>query len=49
MSFNSKRLRSLREDILFVGPALFIFLLIVGSSFAFGIYYSFTEWNGVSK
>ena len=46
---NMKRLRSIREDVLFVGPALFVFLLIVASSFIFGIYYSFTEWDGVSK
>ncbi len=49
MRLSSKRLQNIREDILFVGPALFIFLLIVGSSFAFGIYYSFTSWDGVSK
>ncbi len=49
MLINSRRWRSFREDLLFVGPALFVFLLIVASSFVFGIYYSFTEWDGVSK
>ncbi len=46
---NAQRRRNIRDDIIFIGPALFIFLLIVLSSFALGIYYSFTEWNGVSK
>ncbi len=49
MNLNRKRLRNIREDVLFVGPGFFVFLLIVASSFVFGIYYSFTEWDGVSK
>ncbi len=49
MPLSLKRLRGIRDDVIFVGPALFVFLMIVGSSFAFGIYYSFTEWNGVSR
>ena len=45
----SKRWRSIRDDLMFVGPAVFFFLLILGVSFGIGIYYSFTEWDGVSK
>ncbi len=36
-------------DLLFVGPAFLIFSIIVLLSFLMGIYYSFTEWNGVNK
>lgn len=46
---DAQRRRNIRDDIIFIGPALFIFSLIVLSSFVLGVYYSFTEWNGVSK
>jgi len=31
---------------LFVGPILFAFLMVVVVPMCFGVYYSFTEWNG---
>jgi raffinose/stachyose/melibiose transport system permease protein len=32
----------------FLGPALFFFILIIVFPFISGIYYSFTQWNGVN-
>ncbi len=46
---NKRNLRDIREDIFFIGPGFIIFALIVLFSFILGIYYSFTEWNGVNK
>ncbi|MDZ7793079.1 MAG: sugar ABC transporter permease [Spirochaetia bacterium] len=46
---NNRRMRDIREDIFFIGPGFIIFALIVLFSFVLGIYYSFTEWNGVNK
>ncbi len=46
---NNRRMRDIREDIFFIGPGFIIFTLIVLFSFVLGIYYSFTEWNGVNK
>lgn len=43
------RMRLLREDLLFLGPGLLFFTVIVLVSFLIGIYFSFTEWNGVNK
>ena len=44
-----KQLRALKDDLLFIGPGFVFFLGIVLVSFVLGIYYSFTEWNGVDK
>lgn len=44
-----RALRELRDDALFVGPGFAIFAVIMLASFAMGIYYSFTRWNGVNK
>jgi len=41
---NKKRL----HQILFIGPAVLFFTLILVIPFFMSIYYSFTEWNGVS-
>jgi raffinose/stachyose/melibiose transport system permease protein len=46
---NSRKLRNLREDLLFIGPGFAFFAVIVLISFLMGIFYSFTEWNGVNK
>jgi raffinose/stachyose/melibiose transport system permease protein len=43
------KLRKIRDDLFFIGPGFIIFFLIVVLSFILGIYYSFTEWNGVNK
>ncbi|WP_010268170.1 carbohydrate ABC transporter permease [Paenibacillus senegalensis] len=37
------------QQIVFVGPALVFFSLIVLIPFAMSMYYSFTEWNGVTS
>ncbi len=42
-----KKLRAIRDDLVFIGPGFLFFLGIVLISFVLGIYYSFTEWNGV--
>lgn len=42
-----KKLRALRDDFIFIGPGVVFFVGIVLISFVLGIYYSFTEWNGV--
>ncbi|MCD9022964.1 carbohydrate ABC transporter permease [Cohnella silvisoli] len=34
---------------LFVGPALLVFVIIVALPFVLGLYYSLTDWNGVSN
>ncbi|MFO8064939.1 MAG: carbohydrate ABC transporter permease [Spirochaetota bacterium] len=44
-----RQLRNVREDVLFIGPGVFFFGLIVFLSFLMGIYYSFTEWNGIDR
>lgn len=36
------------QQIVFVGPALVFFVIIVVLPFLLGMYYSFTDWNGVS-
>ncbi|HKJ85863.1 MAG TPA: sugar ABC transporter permease [Spirochaetia bacterium] len=37
----------MKDDILFIAPGVIFFAGIVLVSFVLGIYYSFTEWNGV--
>ncbi len=44
---DSARLRALKNDLLFIAPGFVFFAGIVLISFVLGIYYSFTEWNGV--
>lgn len=44
-----QKLRDIGNDLIFGGPAFLVFAAIVLSSFVIGIYYSFTEWNGVDK
>ena len=43
------RLSNASLHALFLGPAAFFFLLIIALPFVSGIYYSFTEWNGVRE
>ena len=40
--------RKIVDDAVFIGPAVIFFTGIVVVSFVLGIYYSFTDWNGVS-
>jgi raffinose/stachyose/melibiose transport system permease protein len=36
------------QQLVFIGPALVFFVIIVVLPFLLGMYYSFTDWNGVS-
>jgi raffinose/stachyose/melibiose transport system permease protein len=40
--------REALTDALFLGPAILFFAIIVVGSFILGIYYAFTDWNGIS-
>jgi len=42
-----QKLAAVKDDILFIAPGVIFFAGIVLISFVLGIYYSFTEWNGV--
>lgn len=44
----SKKLSQFGQQAFFVGPALLFFTLITIIPFLMGMYYSFTDWNGVS-
>ncbi|SDN25314.1 raffinose/stachyose/melibiose transport system permease protein [Paenibacillus sp. yr247] len=44
----NKGLAGLIQQWVFIGPALIFFALIVVTPFLMSIYYSFTEWNGVT-
>lgn len=46
---DAKQLRAIKDDLLFIGPGSVFFLAIVLISFVLGLYYSFTEWNGVDQ
>ena len=46
---DNRTARNIREDFLFIGPGFLFFFVIVLVSFFMGIFYSFTEWNGVDK
>ncbi|WP_018758742.1 carbohydrate ABC transporter permease [Paenibacillus terrigena] len=43
-----KRNSQWTQQLVFVGPALIFFALIIVVPFLLGLYYSFTDWNGVS-
>lgn len=46
---NSRRfLSELMQQVVFVGPAFLFFTVIVLVPFVLGMYYSFTNWNGVN-
>ena len=42
------RRREILTDAVFLGPAVIFFVMIIAASFALGIYYAFTDWNGIS-
>ncbi|GIO56340.1 MULTISPECIES: carbohydrate ABC transporter permease [Paenibacillus] len=46
---NSKKSSQLLQQLIFVGPSALCFLVIVVVPFLLGLYYSFTDWNGVSR
>src|SRR5690606_25316709 len=37
------------QQLVFIGPAAFLYILIIGLPLLLGFYYSFTSWNGVSS
>jgi len=41
--------RDTRNFFLLVAPAVFIFLLVIAIPFGLGVYYSFTDWGGVTQ
>ncbi|WP_238652618.1 carbohydrate ABC transporter permease [Paenibacillus piscarius] len=45
---NSNKLSQFGQQLFFVGPAVLFFTLIMIVPFLMGMYYSFTDWNGVS-
>ncbi|MDB5054656.1 MAG: binding-protein-dependent transport system inner rane component [Bacilli bacterium] len=45
---NKKRISEWIQQLYFIGPAMIFFILIVVIPFVLGMYYSFTDWNGVS-
>jgi len=45
----NKKLENLKLQTIFIGPALFCFIVIVLVPFLIGMGYSLTKWNGVSK
>lgn len=45
---NRRKSSSWLEQLVFVGPAFLCFAIIVIVPFFLGMYYSFTDWNGVS-
>lgn len=44
-----KKGRNLLHNIAFLGPATLVFAVIVVIPFIISIFYSFTDWNGISK
>ncbi|MBP1154436.1 MULTISPECIES: sugar ABC transporter permease [unclassified Paenibacillus] len=45
----NQRAAELLQQLVFVGPALLFFTIIITIPFLMSIYYSFTEWNGVTS
>lgn len=45
---NSKRTAALTQQLVYIGPALLFFGITIIIPFVMGMYYSFTNWNGVS-
>jgi len=44
----SRKLSQFGQQLFFVGPAVLFFTLVMIIPFVMGMYYSFTDWNGVS-
>ncbi|CAM4056028.1 sugar ABC transporter permease [Paenibacillus alkaliterrae] len=49
MQTRRKKLSEWVQQLYFIGPSLFFFSLIVLIPFVMGMYYAFTNWNGVSN
>ncbi|MEX2443743.1 MAG: sugar ABC transporter permease [Alkalispirochaeta sp.] len=46
---NQRMLQGIKDDVIFMGPGFLFFTVIVLISFFMGVFYSFTEWNGVNR
>jgi raffinose/stachyose/melibiose transport system permease protein len=46
---NRRTLLGIKDDVIFMGPGFLFFTVIVLISFFMGVFYSFTEWNGVNR
>lgn len=46
---NQRTLQGIKDDVIFMGPGFLFFTGIVLISFFMGVFYSFTEWNGVNR
>jgi raffinose/stachyose/melibiose transport system permease protein len=46
---NRRTLQGIKDDVIFMGPGFLFFTVIVLISFLMGVFYSFTEWNGVNR
>lgn len=46
---DARKLRNVRDDLIFVAPGFLFFGVIVLISFAMGFYYSLTDWNGINR
>lgn len=44
-----RKINEVLAQIIFTGPAIFIFVSVIITSFAYGIYLTFTNWDGLSK
>lgn len=46
---NKEKAKNLDTFFLFAGPSLFFFCMAILVPLMFGIYLTFTDWNGISK
>lgn len=44
-----RKTSQLTQQLVFVGPSTVFFVLIVAVPFFLGLYYAFTDWNGISR
>lgn len=47
--YGNKRGSTLLQQLVFLGPTIVVFTIIIVFPFVLGMYYSFTEWNGVTS
>ncbi|ANE48553.1 ABC transporter permease [Paenibacillus swuensis] len=47
--YRNKKASNWLQQLVFIGPAFAAFLIIIVAPFVMGMYYSFTNWNGVSN
>ena len=45
----NRNARETRNFAFLVAPAVFVFLLVIAIPFFLGVYYSFTDWGGVTQ